>query len=88
MGGVYAAGAYLVLNAHDHNQQCFAPQDPSGKADAKRGIREFVVAISGNTHYTIGLLSPTPSPTTTMLRGVEAPPPPGGLRVADRARSR
>ena len=31
----------------------FAPQDPSGKADPQRGIREFVVGTGGRNHYPI-----------------------------------
>ena len=34
-------------NAHDHNYQRFAPQDPEGRADPDRGIREFVVGTGG-----------------------------------------
>ncbi|HEY6711150.1 MAG TPA: hypothetical protein VI055_02675, partial [Rubrobacter sp.] len=50
---LYAAGADVVLNGHDHNYQRFAPQDPNGKADPERGIREFVVGTGGRSHYPI-----------------------------------
>jgi len=50
---LYAAGADVVLNGHDHNYQRFAPQDPEGRADPERGIREFVVGTGGKSHYTI-----------------------------------
>jgi len=50
---LYAADADVVLNGHDHNYQRFAPQDPDGKADPQRGIREFVVGTGGRSHYTI-----------------------------------
>jgi hypothetical protein len=43
---LYAAGADVVLNGHDHNYERFAPQDPAGAADPK-GIREFVVGTGG-----------------------------------------
>jgi hypothetical protein len=46
---LYAAGAELVLNGHEHNYERFAPQDPDGKADAARGIREIVVGTGGRT---------------------------------------
>jgi len=39
---LYAAGAELVLNGHDHSYERFAPQDPWGRVDATFGIREFV----------------------------------------------
>jgi hypothetical protein len=50
---LYAADADVVLNGHDHNYQRFAPQDPNGKADPERGIREFVVGTGGRSHYPI-----------------------------------
>lgn len=48
---LYAAGADIVLNGHDHDYERFAPQNPSGQADTARGIREFVVGTGGNGHY-------------------------------------
>jgi len=48
---LYAAGAELVLNGHDHDYERFAPQDPSGRYDARRGIREIVVGTGGESHY-------------------------------------
>ena len=50
---LYAADADVVLNAHDHNYQRFAPQDPEGGKDPKRGIREFVVGTGGGYLYRI-----------------------------------
>jgi len=47
---LYAAHAALVLNGHDHDYERFAPQDPSGKPDPERGIREFVVGTGGKSH--------------------------------------
>jgi hypothetical protein len=44
---LYAAGADLVLNGHDHDYERFAPQNPDGAADPARGIREFVVGTGG-----------------------------------------
>ena len=44
---LYAADAEVVLNGHDHDYERFAPQDPNGKADTQRGIREFVVGTGG-----------------------------------------
>jgi acid phosphatase type 7 len=46
-------GADVVLSGHEHNYECFAPQDPDGKADPGRGIREFVVGTGGKSHYPI-----------------------------------
>jgi hypothetical protein len=44
---LYAAGADVIVNGHDHDYERFAPQDPNGKLDLKRGIREFVAGTGG-----------------------------------------
>jgi hypothetical protein len=51
---LYEANADLVLSGHDHDYERFAPQDAQGKADAARGIREFVVGTGGRSHYPTG----------------------------------
>jgi hypothetical protein len=56
---LYAAGADVVLNGHDHDYERFAPQDPSGTEDPVRGIREFVVGTGGKSHYGFGTILPT-----------------------------
>jgi hypothetical protein len=48
---LYDAGADLVLAGHDHTYERFAPQNPEGKLDLERGIREFVVGTGGRSHY-------------------------------------
>jgi acid phosphatase type 7 len=50
---LYEAGADVVLSGHEHNYERFAPQDPEGRADPQRGIREFVVGTGGKSHYPI-----------------------------------
>ena len=51
---LYAAGADVVLSAHEHNYQRFAPQDPSGTRESEQGIRAFVVGTGGGKgHYKI-----------------------------------
>ncbi len=40
----------VVLAGHDHDYERFAPQTPSGAADADKGIREFVVGTGGRSH--------------------------------------
>jgi hypothetical protein len=47
---LYAAGADLVLNGHDHDYERFAPQNPNGLPDPTRGIREFIVGTGGENH--------------------------------------
>lgn len=41
------AGAELVLSAHDHHYERFAPQDARGRRDEQRGLRQFVVGTGG-----------------------------------------
>ena len=47
---LYAAGADVVLNGHDHDYERFAPQTATGIRDDARGIREFVVGTGGKNH--------------------------------------
>ena len=49
---LYDFHAEIVLNGHEHNYERFAPQTPTGAADATNGIREFVVGTGGESHYT------------------------------------
>jgi len=48
---LYDNDADVVLSAHAHNYQRFAPQTPTGALDPVRGIREFVVGTGG--HHTL-----------------------------------
>jgi hypothetical protein len=56
---LHEAGAEVVLSAHEHNYERFAPQDPEGRAEPERGIREFVVGTGGKSLYPI--LEPLPN---------------------------
>src|SRR5436305_713527 len=49
---LYAHGADVIVNGHDHDYERFAPQDPDGNADPARGIREFVAGTGGEDLYT------------------------------------
>jgi hypothetical protein len=55
---LYEAKADVVINGHDHNYERFAPQDPDGRSDAARGIREFVVGTGGKNHRPVVLAKP------------------------------
>lgn len=44
---LYRENVDVMLNGHAHVYERFAPQTPEGKADVKRGIREFVVGTGG-----------------------------------------
>ncbi|MEP7358932.1 MAG: metallophosphoesterase [Anaerolineales bacterium] len=48
---LYAGGADVVLNGHDHVYERFAPQDPQGAADPARGIREIIAGTGGRSLY-------------------------------------
>jgi 3',5'-cyclic AMP phosphodiesterase CpdA len=43
------ANVELVLAAHDHHYERFAPMDSAGKRDDARGIRQFIVGTGGAT---------------------------------------
>jgi acid phosphatase type 7 len=51
---LYEANADVIVGGHDHDYERFAPQTPDGAADAKRGIREFVVGTGGKNHRPFG----------------------------------
>jgi hypothetical protein len=44
---LHAAGTDVIVNGHDHDYERFAPQDPDGREDRERGIRQFVVGTGG-----------------------------------------
>jgi hypothetical protein len=52
-------GVDLVINGHDHTYERFAPQDPDGRPDAARGIRQFVVGTGGAPLYSFIGMQPT-----------------------------
>ncbi|HEX9124471.1 MAG TPA: metallophosphoesterase [Actinomycetota bacterium] len=50
---LYRAHADVVLNGHSHNYQRWRPQDPLGRRDHERGIREFIAGTGGASHYAL-----------------------------------
>ena len=56
---LYEARAAVIINGHDHDYERFAPQDPEGKLDAARGIREFVAGTGGKNHRPFAAPLPT-----------------------------
>ena len=46
---LHDGGVDVVLAAHDHNYERFAPMDANGAADATEGIRLFVVGTGGRS---------------------------------------
>ena len=57
---LYEAGADVVMNGHDHLYERFAPQDPDGRPDRIRGIRQFTAGTGGAPLYQPG----TPRPNS------------------------
>jgi calcineurin-like phosphoesterase family protein len=55
---LYAAHADLVLAGHEHSYERFAPQDPDGKLDPEKGIREIVAGTGGRSHDLLGFANP------------------------------
>jgi len=51
------AGAEVVLNAHEHDYERFAPQHGNGQGDPK-GIREFVVGTGGRMRHAFTTVAP------------------------------
>jgi hypothetical protein len=51
---LYDAGVEIIINGDDHVYERFAPQDPNGRYDGARGIREFIVGTGGATLYEFG----------------------------------
>lgn len=67
---LYEGNADVVVNGHDHDYERFALQDPDGKADAKRGIREFVAGTGGKNLRPFGPAKPNSEVRDTTAFGV------------------
>jgi hypothetical protein len=55
---LYDGGVDVVVTGHDHMYERFAPQDPDGRPDAVRGIRQFVVGTGGANLYRFARVAP------------------------------
>ena len=62
---LYSSGADLVLGGHAHDYERFAPQDPNGRLDRSRGIRQFVVGTGGAFFTALG----SPKPNSEVRNG-------------------
>jgi hypothetical protein len=69
---MYAYGVDVVLSAHDHNYERFAPQDPEGRRDEAFGIREFVIGTGGGTLRSVDRRVPNSEVVITGQYGVMA----------------
>jgi hypothetical protein len=48
---LYEFNADVIVNGHDHVYERFAPQDPDGRPDQARGIRQFTAGTGGAHLY-------------------------------------
>jgi acid phosphatase type 7 len=55
---LYEYDVDVVINGHDHSYERFAPQDPDGRFDPVRGIREFVAGTGGAPLYEFSTVRP------------------------------
>ena len=55
---LYNHDADLVISAHDHTYERFAPQDPNGNLNLARGMREFIVGSGGANHTSFTTIFP------------------------------
>src|SRR5687767_322607 len=69
---LYAEGVDVVVSAHDHLYERFAPQDPEGNADAERGIRQFTVGTGGAGLYEFSTVLPNSEARNNDTHGVLA----------------
>jgi hypothetical protein len=67
---LYDANADVVVSAHDHDYERFAPQTPTGAADSRRGIREFIVGTGGAGVRGFGTIRPNSEKRIGMQHGV------------------
>jgi hypothetical protein len=55
---LYDANVDLVMSGHDHLYERFAPQDPDGRPDPARGIRQFTAGTGGAPLYQTAAIKP------------------------------
>jgi hypothetical protein len=67
---LYAYGVDVVLSAHDHLYERFAPQDPDGNANSTWGIRQFTVGTGGAELYGISTMKPNSEVFINTVHGV------------------
>jgi acid phosphatase type 7 len=67
---LYEHGVELVLSGNDHDYERFAPQTPTGLADAANGIRQFVVGTGGRYLRPMGAIEPNSEAANASTFGV------------------
>ncbi len=69
---LYAAGVDVVVNGHDHDYEWFDPQDPDGRADPARGIRQFIAGTGGAALRDFPRVAPNSAGRVSIAHGVLA----------------
>lgn len=69
---LYAAGVDVIVNGHDHDYEWFEPQDPDGRADPARGIRQFIVGTGGAPLRDFPRVAPNSAGRVSIAHGVLA----------------
>jgi hypothetical protein len=67
---LYANGADVVLNGHEHLYERYVPIDPNGAPDRKAGLTEFIVGTGGAPLRRIVKLNPTSAVHDSKTHGV------------------
>lgn len=67
---LYEFNADIILNAHEHMYERFAPQDPDGNADPAHGIRQFTVGTGGAEFYGVSVRQPNSEVLINTVHGV------------------
>ena len=67
---LYEANVDVIVNGHDHLYERFAPQDPDGRPDPARGIRQFTIGTGGAALYSQARVTPNSERLITMTWGV------------------
>ncbi len=67
---LYAAGADVIVNGHDHDYERFAPQDPDGAEDRTAGIREFIVGTGGRALRPFERVAPNSELRASLAHGL------------------
>jgi acid phosphatase type 7 len=67
---LYLNGVDVVVSAHDHLYERFAPQDPLGNSNPERGIRQFTVGTGGAELYEFTTVLPNSEVRDNSTHGV------------------
>jgi hypothetical protein len=67
---LYTFDADVVVSGHDHLYERFGQQDPEGKRDPKRGIRQFTVGTGGAPLYPFEEIQPHTQRRNNTTHGV------------------